>query len=120
MNAIKKIMLLASAAGTALFPVESRPAPTIEVSRPAVIPASMTPRTRSQVTFKSRARSSHAYPDELVLQEVDRRGDVVNPRVAILLDDGKGVDARARDGIYSAVADIHSSHEGAKYFRLYP
>ena len=83
-------------------------------SNPIVIPPSP---TGVPIKFLSVVRGTY-YPDQLIMDEVDKNGVVVQPSVAQLKDDGVDADAFRGDRTYSGQLVLSSVSSQEKFYRV--
>ncbi len=91
---------------------------TLNLGAPSANPSVLPPSASvTRVTFLSVA-SGTAHPEQLILDELDKNGQVINSDIARLADDGEGVDQHQGDRIYSGSILISSAVSSERFYRV--
>jgi len=95
---------------------EDRPEKEVQLHRLGAEPDGLPEKTPTKVSFTVLLTGTDTPPDNLSLQQVDERGNVVQT-LGQLVDDGTKGDSARNDGIYSGHFSICAQGEARLYYR---
>ena len=104
--------------GAGVNPPDVKPQLTLDLGAPSTNPIVVPPSSVATPVQLLSVVSGTFYPDQLVVDEVDQQGGLIEPSVVLLKDDGVGPDAFRGDRTYSGSLSIYSIDSTERYFQV--